>query len=294
MKAPRTFHRQRVCLFSIALVAAALSACGPDKKTQVLPRINLPLESGAPKVAYLPGTEFEIAVSWIAWCTYNGGLPDTSTTKPCDEQRFLARLEYDGPAGDVMPRGVSAGSPFTGQGTILVRPSMPGDFKIRVEIENMVTRERRQAGGQIAIRDLERVVIDCVYQPFDPSAPPRCENKPGYVLCRDVPTMPCPTTARLDPIWGTDISIWIYGQGGGFPIHPVSKLPWSPSTSFPPQVAFTGAALSRTDYARAGHADPRAAPFAEKFATTVKAPVSLAVHATQKDLEADLSVTLSQ
>jgi hypothetical protein len=144
--------------------------------------------------------------------------------------------------------------------------------------------------GVLAIRELERVVVDCIYQAYDP-AMPRCEPRPGYILCQDRPWLACPDRAAVDPTWGTPISLWIYGEGGGYPIATTTTIP-SLDRPLLPTATFGALAPDETDYLQGGHADTRAGPGALKFQATPKTAGTLSIHGSVGGFTADRAMQL--
>ncbi len=158
-------------------------------------------------------------------------------------------------------------------------------------IEHRDTHEQIVRRGQIAIRNLERLVIDCVLQPYDPNKP-RCEPREGYNLCHDVPWTACPASATVDPVWGTPVSMWVYGEGGGLAIATTTTIPVA-GHPLSPKVEFSGLTLSTTDYAEGTHANAGASSVAEMFASDLKITGTLRTAAYQDQFAANAIMELT-
>lgn len=263
---------------------AALAGCTTERIEDVAPRILWSLDEKSPAIAFVPGTELDVFVEWAALCRTEG-IPDTSTTKTCDDQAFLATVHCEGAPCEIDPPAASAGLELKGQGRVSVRAAAPGDLTIEVALEHLGTHEQLVKRGVLAIRDLERVVDDCIYQAYDPTMP-RCEQRTGYILCQDRPWLTCPASAAVDPVWGTPISLWIYGEGGGYPISPTTTIP-SNGRPLRPIVTFGALVPTETDYVQGGHADARAGSNALKFQASPKTAGTLSVHASIGGFTAD-------
>ena len=261
-------------------VLAALSGCTDSERTEVAPGIGLYLEDEAPTFAWLPGTTLDIAVSWAAKCT-TYGVGDTSTTEYCDEQDFIATVTCSGAPCEIDPPAASSGLALHGDSTIRVTPAI-GNVTIAVVIEHADTHEQLTDRGQIAIRAMDKLVIDCRLQPYD-AAKPRCVDRGSFIECFDVPWIACPAQATADPVWGTPVSMWIYGEGGGMPLATAASIPGL-SSDLAPRVEFAGLSLSRTDYADNAHPTPGASAVAIKYRDDVKATGTLRATARQNGM----------
>ena len=246
-------------------VLAALSGCMDTERTEVKPHIGLYLDDQPPTIGYLPGTPIDIAVAWAAQCTTHG-IGDSSTTEYCDEQDFTAIVTCSGAPCEIDPPAASTGLALTGDSSIRVIPAI-GNIAIDVVIEHAGTHEQLTKRGQIAIRAMDRLVIDCRLQAYDP-AMPRCVHRDNFVECFDRPWTACPTQATADTEWGTPVSTWVYAEGGGMPLATATSIPVA--SALTPTVEFTGLALSRTDYTDNGHTTPAASVVALKFHDDLK------------------------
>lgn len=96
-------------------------------------------------------------------------IGDGSTTEACDEQDFHAWVTCSGAPCDLDPPAAETGLAISSERTIQITPSGPGDLTIDVLIENDATGEQVTRRGRMAIRSIDRLVIDCVHQAYDPS-----------------------------------------------------------------------------------------------------------------------------
>lgn len=277
---------------ALAVVCAAGCFREPDEKTPVEPRIvPWAFEDAPPSIAHVTGTEVVLDLSWAARCTYDGWLPDTGETELCDEQPFRATVSCDGPC-ELDPPELATGLELDGAGTAQIRLVAPGDVDLEVTLEHLETGQTFRRSGQLAVRDREALVIDCVVQPYDAETP-RCEQRDGFVLCQDVPYEPCSTEMAIDPQWGTPIEIWVYSVGDGYPLAPGSRIPGTVADLSLPEVTFADLEPRRADTVRPdAHADPRAAPVARAFKMEGEEPGMLAIHASQGGFAADLESEL--
>jgi hypothetical protein len=225
-------------------------------------------------------------VSWTAWCTYDGALPDTSTTRACDEQPFTVRVSCDGAPCETDPSGAVGGIMLRGAATIRVRLTAPGDLRLVVELEHATTYETIRKEMAIAVRTPEKVVIDCIYNPA-PTAGNNCVPSGTGTACtydpaKAVPYMPCPATGTFDAENGSPISIWIYGQSGELPVQ----------LDPPAEMTFGGFQPELTSYVQSGHAQPRAAGAAAKFSARVKTAGLYEMRARFGALESQLQTEL--
>src|SRR3954468_25104096 len=172
----------------LGAIVLGACACSAQRQSAITPTIAfVPGTDGPPRAAYLPGTEFHLEVSWTAWCTQEGLIPETSTTRTCDEQPFVARVSCAGAPCDVTPGEVlTGGAIMRGVGEIVVRVPAPGDLRLDVAIEHVGTHETASRHGVVPVRALDEVVVDCKVQLQDASDPPRCTPQRGYVVCRDI------------------------------------------------------------------------------------------------------------
>ena len=269
------------------VILAALSGCTDTTRTPVAPGIGLYLDDKAPTIAWLTGTTIDIAVSWAARCTEHG-IGDTSTTEYCDEQDFTATVTCSGAPCEIDPPAASSGIALDGNGTVRVTPSI-GNVTIDVVIEHGDTHEQLSDRGQMAIRAMDKLVIDCRLQPYD-AAKPRCVDRGSFVECFDVPWVACPIQATADPVWGTPISMWIYGEGSGMPLATTTSIPGS--SDLVPTVEFIGLALSRTEYSDNAHATPGASAVAVKFSDDLKSTGTLRTTARQNGMIAQAAMDL--
>lgn len=260
-------------------VLATVSGCMDTERTAVAPHIGFYLEDTAPTLAYLPGTDIAIDVAWAAKCTTHG-VGDTSTTEYCDEQDFVATVTCTGGC-EIDPPAAADGVAFDGEGTLHVTPSI-GNVAIEITIEHAKTHEQLTKRGQIAIRAMDTLVVDCRIQPYD-AANPRCVHRDNFVECFDRPWIACPAQAVADPEWGTPVSLWVYGQGGGMPIATATTIPGS-SSDLAPNVRFAGLSLSPTDYTDNAHPTPGASAVAAKFAEDLKLTGSLQITARENGM----------
>ena len=258
-----------------------------------MPGIGLYLNDETPTYAFVPGTTTSVYVKWAASCTTGSPLGDGSTTEPCDEQDFHAWVTCSGAPCEIDPPAAATGIAIDGERTIKIVASTPGDLTIDVMIENDETHEQLAKRGQIAIRSLERVVIDCVHQAYDPSKP-RCVQHQGYVECFNIPWTACPAQATLDPVWGTPVSMWVYGEGGGMPIATTTTIPVA-DNPLRPDVRFSGGlSLPSTDYtASNAHVNAAAGAVASKFGDDIESAGLLTTVARQDGLVADAVMQLT-
>lgn len=273
------------CISTTGLaVLVSLTGCMSTTQTQVKPDILLPLDEGAPAVASLPGTVVDIGVSWTARCTTDGVVPDTSTTEACDEQDFIATVTCSGGPCELDPPAAASGVAMTGEGKVHAKLPAAGDVAIDVVIEHAGTHERLAKHGRIAIRAMDRLVVDCRMQAYD-AANPRCVERENFTECFDRPWVACPATATADPVWGTPVSVWVYGEGGGLPIVPRAEDPGT--------VDITGVVLPPTDYVDNAHAHATAAWAVKKFTDTVKTAGTMRVVARQNGMVAETVLQLA-
>ncbi len=253
-------------------VLAVLSGCTDTEKSAIAPHIGLYLDDKPPVIAYVPGTVIDVDVAWAAQCTTHG-IGDTSTTEYCDDQDFVATVTCTGAPCDLDPPAASTGLALTGDGHVRITPAI-GNTTIDVVIEHADTHEQLAKRSQIAIRAMDKLVIDCRLQAYD-AANPRCVHRDNFVECFDRPWIACPTQAIADPEWGTPVSMWVYGEGSGMPIATARSIPGTASDAFP-SVEFTGLALTRTDYSDTNaHPTPGASAVALKFEDDMKAAGTL-------------------
>ena len=271
-----------------ALLSTAVTACGsdPDKMTPVRAGIVGGPTQASADYAVLPQTEYSFLVSWTAWCTYDGVLPDTSTTTACDEQPFLARVSCEGAPCATDPADAVGGIMLRGAATIRVRLTAPGDLRLAVELEHATTHETIRKEMAIAVRTPEKLVIDCIYNPA-PTAGTNCVPSGMGTACtfdpaKAVPYMPCPATGTFDGETGSPISIWIYGETGELPVL----------LSPPAEVTFGGFQPELTSYVQADHAQPRAAGAAARFSARIKTAGVYQVNARFGALESQLQTEL--
>lgn len=261
-------------------MVATLAGCLDTTQTEVRPDIWLPLQDVRPTEASLPGTVLDVLVSWTALCTTEGLLPDTSTTENCDEQDFIATVTCSGGPCELDPPTAATGLPLTGEGKIQIAFPAAGDIAVNVEIARVGSKARLAKRGQIAIRPMERLVVDCRLQAYDP-AMPRCVQRTGFIECFDGPWIACPATAAIDPVWGTPVSIWVYGEGGGLPISAV-----------PATVEVTGLGISPSDYVDTAHPLITAGWIAQKFREDMKVPGTLRLVAQQNGMVGETTLQL--
>jgi hypothetical protein len=285
------FLTRRDILNTGVALLVTVTGCVDTERTEVKPGMIFPLEEGQPTIAYLPGTSIDISVWWTARCTTDGVLPDTSSTKNCDEQDFTATVTCSGGPCDLDPPTASSGIALTGEGMINVKLPAVGDVAIDVVLEHSGTHEQLAQRGQIAIRDMERLVIDCRIQPFD-AANPRCVQRMNYVECFDVPWVACPASTTVDPTWGTPVSMWIYGEGGGLALATTTREPTA-IHPLEPEVAFSGLTLPETQYVDNAHANAGAAQVALKFKADLKTAGTLQTTAHQNGMVAETVMQLA-
>jgi hypothetical protein len=259
---------------------AVVPACGTTERSEVTPGIGLYLDDEAPSYAFVPGTTTSVYVKWAASCTTQSPFGEGTTTEPCDEQDFHAWVSCTGAPCEIDPPAAETGIAIAGERTIKIVASSPGDLTIDVMIENDETHEQLARRGQMAIRSIERLVIDCVHQAYDPTKP-RCMQRQGYVECTDVPWTACPVQTTVDPMWGTPVSMWVYGEGGGLPIATTTTIPVA-DHPLRPTVQFTGLTLAPTDYTLSyAHTIDAAAAVASKFSDDLKTAGTLITTARQ-------------
>jgi len=282
-------RRRRIgwCISTTGLVGlVSLAGCLSTTQTEVRPEILLPLDEGTPAVASVPGTVVDVGVAWTARCTTDGVVPDTSTTEACDEQAFVATVTCSGGPCELDPPAAASGVAMTGEGKVHVTLPAAGDVAIDVVIEHAGTHARLAKKGRIAIRAMDRLVIDCRMQAYD-AASPRCVERENFTECFDRPWVACPTTgtATADPVWGTPVSVWVWGEGGGLPIAPRDGEAGT--------VEMTGLVLPSTDYVDNGHANVAAAWAVKKFTDTVKTAGTMRVVARQNGMVAERVLQLA-
>ncbi len=119
----------KVCRAAALAGVLGFPACLSTERSEVQPSIGLYLKDQTPTYAFVPGTSIDVYVAWTAWCTTHG-IGDGSTTEPCDEQDFTARVTCSGAPCTLDPPAASSGVELTGDSSITIGTPSPGDLTI--------------------------------------------------------------------------------------------------------------------------------------------------------------------
>jgi hypothetical protein len=259
-----------------ALVVCSLAtACGPDARSDVSPKVGCPECERYDAVT--PGQDLQVRVEWTAWCTDDGVLPDTSSTYPCDKQPFYALARCDGAPCEFDPGTASDGGvAFDGEGNLRVRPLAAGDLTLTIALEHADTGDRVEREFSIKVREPEKLVIDCWFD-SDPLGR-NCTDEGSYRWCESPSWGPCTEQFALEPEGGNPLSIWIYGSAQGVPVR------LEPAVSFG---AFEPTHYD-ADYVPA-HDDAAAVEEADRWSATLTSAGTYSVSARFGALQASLT-----
>jgi hypothetical protein len=251
-----TLNGWRSISTTCAVLLLVVAGCGDETRTLVKPAVTC---ADCSHDAVMPGTDLRFHVAWQAHCTTQGPLPDTSTTKACDLQPFTARVTCAGGPCEFDPAGADAGIDLSGEGSIVVRPTAPGDLTISVDLTNRSNAATFTTSTALGVRVPERLVVDCWYD-SDPKGR-NCIDKGSYRECPTPSWVPCSPTGKLEVEGGNPVSIWIYGQAADRIVF------------LTPVVTFEGFATDHHDQSYVPpHTNPMARGDADAWSTRLTTP----------------------